>query len=124
VLAEHSRQTPPTQWPLVQSVPATHALPFAQAGHCGPPQSTSVSPPFLCPSEHVAAGCEQTPPVQTPLSQSLPVVQPLPSAHFGHVGPPQSMSVSVPFFVPSVHVGAVCCGCSWVPPTHLPAWQV
>jgi len=48
--------------------------------------------------------------MQFALVQSVETMQPLPSAHFlpwpSHVAPPQSMSVSVPFFWPSVHVGA------------------
>jgi hypothetical protein len=44
--------------------------------------------------------------------QLLPIVQPLQS------GPPQSTSVSDPFWMPSEHVGA------WhVPPSQTPLWQ-
>jgi hypothetical protein len=39
----------------------------------GPPQSTSVSLPFRTPS--LQLGETQNPPLQTPLTQSLPVVQ-------------------------------------------------
>jgi hypothetical protein len=45
-------------------------------------------------------------PEQTPLTQSDPALQVLASAHFGQPAPPQSMSVSVPFFTLSVHTGA------------------
>src|SRR5689334_17699859 len=67
-----------------------------------PPQSTSVSLPFLTPS------------VQTPFEQSAPTVQTLLSAHLLQVPPPQSTSVSAPFFMPSRQV----------PGTHLFAWQL
>jgi hypothetical protein len=46
-------------------------------------------------------------PVHVVLVQSVPVLHALPEAHGGHP-PPQSTSVSVPFFAPSVlHCGAV-----------------
>src|SRR4051812_43939978 len=41
-----------------------------------------------------------------PLVQSEPARHILPSAHFAHM-PPQSTSVSVPFFILSLHDGAV-----------------
>jgi hypothetical protein len=50
-------------------------------------------------------GTAQTPPVQTPLWQSLACVQIFPSPHFDAHDPPQSLSVSVPFFVLSEQVG-------------------
>ncbi len=40
---------------LVQSDPARHILPGTQAGQRPPPQSTSVSVPFLMPSVQVGA---------------------------------------------------------------------
>jgi hypothetical protein len=39
--------------------------------------------------------------VHTPLWQSVGCVQALLGAHAGQVGPPQSVSVSLPFFTPS-----------------------
>jgi hypothetical protein len=71
--------------------------------HVPPPQSTSVSAPLRTPSVH--AGAWQTFPVQTPLVQSAPVVQPWPGVQSAHV-PPQSTSVSVPLRTPSLHAGA------------------
>ena len=53
-----------------------------------------------------AGGAAQIPEVQVPLEQSVPTAQTLPVAHAGQVPPPQSTSVSAPFFAPSVHVGA------------------
>ncbi len=82
------------------------AQPFATA-HLGapvifPPQSMSVSSAFLAPSvavglEHVfAAGSH------TPLVQSVAAPQAKVSAQRGAApGPPQSTSVSSPFFTPS-----------------------
>src|SRR5690348_14574247 len=69
----------------------------------GPPQSTSVSPLLSVPSEQVAA---QRLPRQLPPTQSLPVKQILPAAHLPQAMPPQSVSLSVPFFTLSEHVGA------------------
>jgi hypothetical protein len=49
------------------------------------------------------------PPMQLPVVQSAAVVHFCPTAQglpiASHVGPPQSSSVSVPFFTPSPHVG-------------------
>jgi hypothetical protein len=124
----HCTQTPPEQWPLAQSAPLAHVLPFAHAGQpCCWPQTSA---------EHAGGGATQTPPVQTPLAQSVAVAQRLPSAHFAHVGPPQSTSVSLPFWTPSLQVGAGgcwsgggggCCSgvgcCCWGGALHLPLTQ-
>jgi hypothetical protein len=48
-------------------------------------------------------------PKQSPFTQSAFDLQCLRSAHFGQVGPPQSMPVSVPFCTPSLQVGAAQC---------------
>src|SRR5687767_5879325 len=50
-----------------------------------------------------AGGWTQTPPVQVPLTQSVPTEQELPSAQAAQP-PPQSTSVSVPFCTPSLQV--------------------
>jgi hypothetical protein len=50
---------------LWQSEPPAQFLPLMQGGHVPPPQSTSVSDPFLTPSEQV--GWTQTPPAQAPV---------------------------------------------------------
>jgi hypothetical protein len=91
---------------LVQSVPSEHTLPFAHAPHVVPPQSTSVSFWFFTTSMQV--GVWQMPPVQTPLAQSPATEQLLPFAHFlaGAHAPPQSMSVSLPFFTTSLQFAA------------------
>ncbi|WP_245557729.1 hypothetical protein [Deinococcus apachensis] len=49
----------------------------------------------------------QIPALQMPLTQSELTLHCLPAAHFGQFGPPQSTSVSDPFFTPSVQVGDV-----------------
>ena len=48
----HALQVP-VQMALAQSLRLRHPLPTAQGGQSGPPQSTSVSRPFLTPSLHV-----------------------------------------------------------------------
>jgi hypothetical protein len=72
--------------------------------HVPPPQSTSVSAPFLTLSAQLAAW--QMLPTHTPLWQSPPFAHCLPAALFGQLAPPQSVSVSVPFLTLSVHVEA------------------
>lgn len=44
---------PDLHLPLLQSFHESHILPTLQAGHSGPPQSTSVSAPLMEPSAHV-----------------------------------------------------------------------
>jgi hypothetical protein len=87
-------QTPAEQLPMTQSSPVLHVLPVAHLGQPEPPpQSTSVSKPFLTLSWHLAAS--HTPPVHTKLAQSVPTPHFLPGAHLGHPEvPPQSTSVS------------------------------
>jgi hypothetical protein len=53
-------QMPELQVPVWQSLPARHCLPWAQTLQV-PPQSTSVSVPFLNPSLQVAGGAVQAP---------------------------------------------------------------
>jgi hypothetical protein len=50
--------------------------------------------------------------------QSPSALHPLPGGQAWHVAPPQSMSVSAPFFRPSVQLAAV-----HVPVAHFPLWQ-
>lgn len=61
----------------------------------------SVSVPFLVKSLH--AGATQVPPEQTRLWQSEDKEQLLPVPQPGH-DPPQSVPVSFPFLMASVHV--------------------
>jgi hypothetical protein len=49
----------------------------------------------------VQLGALQTLPVQTPDVQSVPTAQARVTSHFGHAAPPQSTSVSSPFFTTS-----------------------
>src|SRR5687767_7582973 len=91
----------------LQSPLAAQSLFASQRGVAasGPPQSTSVSPLFLMPSfgpAGLVGSATQRPPSQRPALQSVPTLQPWPTAHCGAPGPPQSTSVSSPFFVPSV----------------------
>jgi hypothetical protein len=98
----------PLQTLLIQSPATLHVLPVPQSPHVPPPQSTSVSAPFLTTSEHVGAW-QVT--LQTPLEQSFGAPHVLPVPHRAQpgdgVGPPQSMSLSPWFFAPSAHVGVV-----------------
>src|SRR5438876_1032035 len=71
--------------------------------HRPPPQSTSVSLPFLSPS--VQPGATQLIPTQTDEAQSPAMRHPLPTSHLLVHDPPQSTSVSPPFFTPSVQLG-------------------
>ena len=84
---------------LSQSVSAEQPCPVAHLGAAAPPQSLSVSSPFLTPS--VGEGAWQTPSLQTLLVQSAPITQTLPVEQAGAFEPPQSTSVSSPFFTPS-----------------------
>jgi hypothetical protein len=74
-------------------------LPVAQLVQLAPPQSASLSPPFGRPS--VQLGGWQRVELHTPLTQSRPRAQPLPSAHAAHCPPPQSTLVSEPFLTES-----------------------
>lgn len=61
-------QTLPQQpLPATQSLFRMHCLPLEQGGQVPPPQSTSVSLPFLMPSVQVAAAAPQTLGVPLPL---------------------------------------------------------
>jgi hypothetical protein len=81
---------------LKQSAPRAHALPPAQRGQA-PPQSVSVSAPFLTPSVHAGSGCTHDAPSGTnPALQSNPQSSPRHAAwplaicaHGMHDGSPQ-----------------------------------
>jgi predicted component of type VI protein secretion system len=104
-LTSHYWQTLLTpQTPEKQSEACRHVLPVAHVEQAGPPQSVSVSFPFLTPSVQVAT--VQMLPTQFPELQSACTRHALPAAHVEQVGPPQSVSVSFPFLTPSVQVGA------------------
>jgi hypothetical protein len=70
-------QTPFRQIPLWQSLFTKQVLPFAQGGQTGPPQSTSVSLPFLIPSLQVAMAVAE----QVPFTQVAPEKHVLPGQH-------------------------------------------
>jgi len=96
-----STQTPDEQMPDAQSLSPLHDWLVMQSGH-DPPQSTSLSSPFFMPSPQPAN--TQTPPAHSPDAQSLGTVHIEPSLQAGHTPPPQSISLSLPFFTPSEHV--------------------
>src|SRR5207244_1575965 len=81
-----------------------HFFGGAHFGHEMPPQSTSVSKPFLTRS--VQTGARQVT-LQTPLPQSPETTHFFPAVHLGHRPPPQSTSVSEPFCVVSAQVAVV-----------------
>jgi hypothetical protein len=76
-----------------------------QPAQLGPPQSVSVSVPFLTPSLQAAAW--QTPLLHTLLVQSPPITQARVAPQGAHAPPPQSVSVSVPFLIASLHVAVM-----------------
>jgi hypothetical protein len=88
-----------------QSPPTLQILPAAHLGH-DPPQSLSVSLPFLTLSLQAGAAQVSATGVHTPLSQSPPTAHFSPVAQSSQFGPPQSTSVSAPFFWPSAQFGA------------------
>jgi hypothetical protein len=96
------RQAAEAQSPL-----AAQLWPSAQSAAQPPPQSASASVPFFTPSLHAAAA--QAFPVHLPLAgstQSTSALQLCPTVQLAAQLPPQSMSVSVPFFTPSPHAAA------------------
>ena len=94
---------PPVQTPLSQSVPITQRWPSAQASQ-PPPQSTSVSAPDTFASRQLPGAQARF--TQSTLWQSSCVTQVRPISQAAQAGPPQSTALSVPFFAPSVQVGA------------------
>jgi hypothetical protein len=88
---------------LVQSPLAEQALLVPHGPQVGPPQSTSVSAPFLTLS--VQLGAWHVPPAHEPLAQSVPSVHVAPTAQGEQPGP-QSTSASLPFLTLSTQVGA------------------
>jgi hypothetical protein len=99
-----ARHVPPVQIDVWQSAATEQTLPLAHAVQL-PPQSVSVSLPFLMLSPQ-EAGAVQKPPTQVlPATQLPSTEQRLPVAHEAQVPAPQSTSVSLPFFTPSLHAG-------------------
>jgi hypothetical protein len=99
-----ARQESVTQFALEQSDAPLHFLLVAQFGHDPPPQSTSVSVPFLMESVQVAPA--QWPALHESVVQSAPTRQRSVSLHGGQA-PPQSMSVSMPFCKRSLQTAAL-----------------
>jgi hypothetical protein len=93
------QHTPSAQLALWQSPPAAQCLAIPQAGQVPPPQSMSVSAPFLTPSLQSGARHMWVADEQTRLAQSGPIWQCRPAAHAGQ-DPPQSVSVSDPSWTP------------------------
>ena len=88
---------------LSQSTGSSHFLPAVHAGHAPPPQSGDDSLPFWTLSLQVGSAQTLAGAAQYPLAQSSARAHDLPIAHFAPVhAPPQSTSVSVPFFTRSL----------------------
>src|SRR4051812_2405592 len=104
-------QPPGAQTPLWQSTAAAQALPLPQSGQ-RPPQSTSLSLALRTPSlqlaawQHESRPAPQPPVPQTPLWQSPGSLQPRAVGQLAQL-PPQSTSLSSPFFTPSVQLAAL-----------------
>jgi hypothetical protein len=94
---------PDAQTLLAQSPLREQTLPSAQPWHA-PPQSTSVSVPLFTPSPQEFAW--QMVFSQTLLAQSVGTPQDRCGPHGAQSGPPQSTSLSDPFFVLSAHVAS------------------
>ena len=80
--------------PVEQSPSAAQAWPASHFFAQPPPQSLSVSPPFLVASSQYVATHTLVVALQNPERQSSAIRQPRPSTHFVVHAPPQSMSVS------------------------------
>ena len=101
----------------MQSVATEQVCPVPHLVEQLPPQSTSVSVPFLTPSLQVAIA--HRPFEQTPLEQSLLAVHTLLALHrLQLVWPPQSTSLSPPFLTLSLQAGA-----AQIPPVQTPLCQ-
>src|SRR2546421_392453 len=89
---------------LTQSLLVLQILPTPQAPQVPPPQSMSVSLPSDVPSWHWSATQTWFVAWQNMWTQSrCPSVHLRPSAQPEQVPPPQSVSVSLPSLVPSMH---------------------
>jgi hypothetical protein len=92
------------QTPLWQSLPVLQAFKLAHLVAQEPPQSVSVSVPFLTLSLQLPAVHRLL--VQTPLVQSLPALQDKPAPQRLQLDePPQSTADSPPFFTLSLQAG-------------------
>src|SRR5262249_36981346 len=92
--------------PVAQAEPQQKPVPFTPQA----PEEHSLL------AEHASPGSfsmHSLPELHLPLAQSAALLQTLPTAHFGHAAaplkplPPQSWSVSLPFFTVSLQVGSV-----------------
>ena len=90
---------------LVQSAATLQALVSAHLVVQEPPQSMSVSSPFLTLSVQLALVQVSLVASHTRLTQSVLILHALSSPQAGQVPPPQSTSVSLPFFLLSLQVG-------------------
>jgi hypothetical protein len=99
-------QLPPRHTPLWQSSPVRQSALVAHLAAQLPPQSVSDSLPFFTESLHVGARQVLGVPKHTRLAQSSATRHVLPSAQSAQLAPPQSVSVSVPFRLPSLQLAS------------------
>ena len=110
-------QNPLSQLAVLQSLAAPQCRLTAQALHSAPPQSTSLSLPFVTTSVQVGAAHALL--RHTPLWQlAARPAHTRPVPHAEQV-PPQSMSLSAPLRTASVH-----CAATQSPTEHTPLWQL
>jgi hypothetical protein len=89
-----------------------------------PLQLSGKVPHASCRSSHVSGVHPQTPALHGPFAQSVLTLQANPGAHFGQVPPPQSTSVSAPFFDRSLQAGGLHVRAPPVPAAlQIPLWQ-
>lgn len=102
--------------PLMHVAPLGQECPQAPQLEISLVRSLHTPPQFVCPSGQTPP---QMPAMQTWLWQSEAAKQLLPFAQPAQTGPPQSTSVSLPFFIPSKQDDP-----AWqMPPEQLPLWQ-
>lgn len=99
-----SQQTPLTQETLVHWLEAVQATPCAFWGVQEPPSRVGSQKAPAAQSVSTEQGM-QTGVLQSPLWQSPAILQSFELAHGGQE-PPQSTSVSLPFLIPSLQLGA------------------
>jgi hypothetical protein len=110
------QQIPSAHTPLEHSVASAHGSPFLCFGEQTPDEQKVSG--AAAQSDSAAQGAHFVP-LQKRLAQSVVWAHPFVSVQAGHSPPPQSTSVSLPFFVMSVHAGA-----TQAPlPSQTPPWQ-
>jgi hypothetical protein len=100
-------QEPLLQMLVAQSLARLHGLPTPQPGQVPPPQSISTSAPSRRPSSHDGTLQRWLAEQIKPLAQSVSAPQAAPALQRVEQSPPQSTSASLPFWIPSLQLGAL-----------------